>query len=229
MINKGLLFFSLILGLVACQHQADFESTNTFSSFFYPLDSIPKVYVYRDISNGLDEQFHRVYAVKDDAGQHIVVETYTADGRIIEALNYNTDSLDIMDHMVVDRTGKKQKAELFKYKLIPNDRQDEIWFASRFPGFLDSTLILKEIKRKFSREMKTEVLEETKPTVVFSDHIRMTNFNPFTKKETVLEGNSLTCFTQGIGLSEWYTPDKKVHFKLEKILSQEEWIKLVTR
>jgi len=137
--------------------------------------------------------------------------------------------LDIMDHMVVDRTGKKQKAELFKYKLIPHDKQDEIWFASRFPGFMDSTLILKEIKRKFNKEMNLEVLEETKPTVVFSDRIRMTNFNPFTKKETVLEGKSFTCFAQGIGLTEWYTPDKKVHYKLEKILSQEEWIKLVTR
>ncbi|MEN9941671.1 MAG: hypothetical protein RL286_1169, partial [Bacteroidota bacterium] len=36
-------------------------------------------------------------------------------------------------------------------------------------------------------------------------------------------------FAQNIGLVEWYSSDKAVHYRLEKILSQEEWVKIITR
>jgi hypothetical protein len=70
---------------------------------------------------------------------------------------------------------------------------------------------------------------EQVPAIVMKDRIRMTNFNPFTKKERVLEGNSINYFAKGYGLVEWFTPDKKVHYRLEKIMTQEEWIKIITR
>jgi hypothetical protein len=107
--------------------------------------------------------------------------------------------------------------------------QEEVWFATRFQGFLDSTLILKEIKRKVSgKEIQHDVLGEKVPTIVMKDRIRMTNFNPFTKKESVLEGNSTNYFAKGYGLVEWHTPDKKVHYKLEKILTEKEFLQIIT-
>lgn len=215
--------------LTSCGNQKP-PSKNPYITYFYEADSVPKIYLFRDIANGLDELFQRIYAVDDSQGNHIVVETYAADGRIIEALNYNTDSLDVMDHMVVNRTGNKTKAELFKNKLIPMNDREEVWFASRFQGFMDSTLILKEIKRKISgKEVVHDVLGEKVPAIVMKDRIRMTNFNPFTKKERVLEGNAINYFAKGYGLVEWFTPDKKVHYRLEKIMTQEEWIKIITR
>lgn len=225
-------FAYLIVGIIllsSCGNQKT-ESKNPYIAYFYEADSLPKIYLFRDIANGLDELFQRIYKVDDSQGSHIVVETYAADGRIIEALNYNTDSLDVMDHMVVNRLGKKTKAELFKNKLIPMNDQEEVWFASRFQGFIDSTLILKELKRKVSgKEIMHNVLGENVPTIMMKDHIRMTNFNPFTRKESVIEGNSINYFAKGYGLVEWLTPDKKVHYRLEKIMTQEEWLRIITR
>ena len=93
------------------------QSANPNMEYFYPWDTVPKIYLYRDVANGLDEQFHRVFSITDSQGEHIVVEIYTSDGRIIEALNYNIDSLDLIDHMVVNRNGEKTKTELFKHKI----------------------------------------------------------------------------------------------------------------
>jgi len=225
-----ILFLTLTLILVSCGSRNESASKNPYANYFYEIDSVPKIYLFRDVANGLDEQFHRIYSVSDSKGDHVIVEIYSADGRILEALNYNVDSLDIMDHMVVNRNGEKTKAEVFKTKVIPMNATDEVWFASRFQGFLDSTLILKEIKRKISgKEIDHEVLGKKVSTIVMKDKIRLTNFNPFTKKENVLEGEAVNYFSEGYGLVEWHTPNKKVHFKLEKGMPQEEWVKIITR
>ena len=219
-----------LLGIISCGKRSDFGSVNPYSSYFYTYDSIPKIYLFRDVAHGLDEQYHRIYGLTDSQGKHIVVEIYAADGRIIEALNYNVDSLDVMDHMVVNRFQEKTKAELFKNKLIPMNKNDEVRFASRFQGFLDSTLILKEITRKvIGDEVKWKVLEDDVASIRMDDHIRMTNFNPFTKKETIVEGQAINYFAQGYGLVEWFTPNNKVHYRLEKIMDQQEWLKIITR
>jgi hypothetical protein len=224
----GLLIFVLVL-TVSCKKEKG-ESVNPYSDYFYVYDTIPKIYLYRDVSHGLDEQFHRIYGIKDSRGKHIIVETYTSDGRIIEALNYNLDTLDVIDHMVVDRLQKKTKAELFKNRLIPMSKNEEAVFVSRFQGFLDSTLILKEISRKVhGNEFNWNVLEEEIATIRMDDHIRLTNFNPFTKKETVLEGESINYFAKGYGLVEWFTPNNKVHYRLEKVMNQQDWIKVISR
>jgi hypothetical protein len=219
----------IICLLTACNDASESSSANAYFDYFYPVDSIPKVYQYRDLENGLIEQFHRVYAIQDSEGKHVIVERYSADGRILEALNYNVDSLDIMDHMVVNRNGEKTKADVFRTKVIPMDKDDEAYFASRFQGFLDSTMILQEIRRTVVKESKRKVMNKTTEVVAFADNIRMTNFNPFTKKESVLEGKAVAYFAKGIGLVEWYSTDKKVHYRLEKIMEQEEWVKMITR
>jgi hypothetical protein len=221
---------SVLLVLLFSCNSNKLDSKNPFAAYFYEVDSIPKIYLYRDIANGLDEQFHRIYKVEDSQGEHIVVEIYSTDGRIIEALNYNVDSLNIMDHMVVNRNNEKTKAELFKDKLIPMNEQEEVAFASRFQGFLDSTLILREVKRKVKGpEISWDVLGENEPTICFEDRIRMTNFNPFTKKENVQEGDAISYFAKGYGLVEWHTKNKKAHYRLEKVLSQKEFLSIITR
>jgi hypothetical protein len=224
---------AFIVGLVllgSCGKESTTVSVNPYASYFYPYDSIPKIYLFRDVAHGLDEQYHRIYGVKDSQGEHIVVEIYAADGRIIEALNYNVDSLDVIDHMVVNRVQEKTKAELFKNRLIPMDANEEAYFASRFQGFLDSTLILKEVRRKVhGSETNSTVMEVEVPAIRMDDKIRLTNFNPFTKKETVMEGKAVNVFAKGYGLVEWYTPNKKVHYRLEKIMDQQEWLKIITR
>jgi hypothetical protein len=230
--SKIIIFSILVIGLAACTTEEIVSdkvvSTNVFGPHFYTYDTIPKIYVYRDVAGGLEEQFHRVFGIKDTQGEHIIVEIYTDQGRIIEALNYNVDSLDIMDHMVVDRNQLKQKAELFKNRLIPEDKKSTAEFASRFAGIMDSTLFLHEISRTYSSTKKIDVMGKQIEAVVFKDEIRLTLFNPFTKMEDEKVGESVVYFAKDFGLVEWHTPNKKGHYKLEKTMTQEEFVNLMS-
>ncbi|MFK7787635.1 MAG: hypothetical protein AB8B56_21110 [Crocinitomicaceae bacterium] len=226
-----------LVGLVSCEGTTETEessveevsaSNNMFAEFFYRFDTVPQIYIYRDIVNGIDEEFHRVFGINDSEGKHIVVETYKSDGRITEALNYNLDSLDIMDHMVVDRKQINRKAELLENRLIPNDKESTASFTTRFSGISDSTMFLKEVDRLYNSTTEIDVLGKKTSTTIFDDHIRMTLFNPFTKEENAAQWEFVNYFAKGYGLVEWHTPDKSFHFRLEKIISQDEFVNLMS-
>ena len=69
-----------------------YSSTNPNAAFFYPLDTVPKIYLYRDVARGLEEEFHRTYTVEDAVGPHLIVEIYASDRRVQDAINYKIDS-----------------------------------------------------------------------------------------------------------------------------------------
>ena len=223
-------FVLLIFFFSSCSEENQFKSVNPNAAWFYPLDSVPKIYLYRDVANGLEEEFHRLYAVKDNEGMHLVVERYASDGRILEAINYNVDSLNVMDQMVVDRYQKKEKALLYKDDLFPMDLKKEAWYAVKFKGVVDSTLILRETKRNFKKHQEITIMEDEKAdALVFEDLIRQTVINPFNKKEQAYQAKQLSYFAKGFGLVEWHSLSKKMHFRLEQILTQEEWVKIIAR
>jgi hypothetical protein len=226
---KFIVAIVLFAGLFSCADQV--ESKNPYATFFYPFQEEAKFYVYRDVAQGLNEKFFRIYSIEDSKGKHIVVESYAQDGRITEALNYNLDSLTILDHMVVDRNGEQTKAVLMKNGMFPMSDRQQTWFASKFPGFLDSTLMLAETKRSFdqSSPFKFNVMGEAKNTVSFKDTIRYTQFNPFNHKENSQMLIVKSYFSEGLGLTRFHDLDKKMDYQLEKILTEEEWIKLMQR
>jgi hypothetical protein len=207
----------------------EFKSLNPNAAYFYPLNALPQVYLYRDVANGLEEEFHRIYTITDQAGEHLIVERYSSDFRILEALNYNIDSLNVLDHMVVNRFQQKEKAFVYKSAVFPMDLNDELWFASKFSGLTDSTVIFYEKKRKFLEKKSTLILKKNLKTLVFNDKIIQSVLNPYSRKENINEAEMQSLFAEGLGLVEWYSKDKKVHFRLEKIFSQKEWVKIITR
>jgi len=232
--KKVFIFLLLVVGITSCKTEDTkeiplSESVNIFGDYFYEYDTIPKIYVYRDVAGGLEEEFHRVLGIEDTQGKHVVVEIYADDGRILEALNYNVDSLNLMDHMVVDTALIKRKAELFKNQMIPLDKTNRAEFASRFAGIRDSTLFLKEVSRLYKEELKLDVMGKKQEAITFTDDIRITLFNPFTRMEDVKEGRSISYFAKGYGLVEWHTENKLGHFRLEKIMSQEEFVNLMSK
>ncbi len=230
--NKAFWIVLLVfVGIVSCteENTETNVSSNIFGTYFYPYDTIPQVYVFRDVAHGLEEEFHRVFSINDSEGKHIVVEVYKEDGRIIEALNYNLDSLNIIDHMVVNRNQEKMKAELFKNKLIPDSKTSTASFASRFAGFKDSTLFLKEVDRKFKSTKEIDVLGKKVAATLFNDYIRLTLFNPFTKEENEGKWEMINYFAKGYGLVEWHNPDRSIHYRLEKIISQDEFVNLMSK
>lgn len=225
---RGIIgFVFAVYCLIGCSSQQS-ESRHPLAHYFYPISSTPVIYVYRDVIGGLDEQFHRVYCVTDHLGKHLVVERYASDGRILEALNFNVDSLDIQDHMVVNREQKKTKAFLYKSTYFPWGNDRKTWFASKFEGVLDSTLILQEIKRSILKsDVEREVFGENTRCIVLLDSTRYSLINPFTKTEKSLTEISRSYFAEGKGLVEWKGSKNKVHFKLEQIMSQEDWLKIM--
>lgn len=232
----GLIGF--ILCVMACSSEELASSNNNpakslhpWSRFFYPIQDQPKVYVYRDTVQGLQEEFHRIYTVEDFAGLHLVVEIYTREGILSEAINYNVDSLDVQDHMVVNRYGRKEKAMVYKRFLYPTNMKDETWFASKFSGTKDSMVILYEVFRKYLKpgSFRLDQQESTVKTIIFNDKIRVTEYNPFehTEQEKWAERNAV--FAENIGLVSYYNPRKSTFFKLEKIMDQKDWLKIIRR
>ncbi len=226
---KLLTSFLVVILLLSCGSNEQIKSTHPLVNYFYPYSESPQIYLYRDVANGLEEEFHRVYSLKDQEGQHIIVERYASDGRILEALNYNVDSLDVQDHMVVNFKQEKTKAKLYKTKLFPLNKENQTWFATKFQGINDSTLFLKELKRNLVRQdVLKEIMEKESSCLEFHDIIRQTLLNPFTKKENMIEAEQISYFAEGLGLVEWHSLDKKVHFRLEQILNQDEWLKIIS-
>lgn len=229
----GIILGATIIGIVVKNYsntQTIYVSKNPQAEYFYPLDTLPKIYLYRDAAKGLEEEFHRIYTVEDAVGPHLIVEVYESDGRLREAINYNIDSLTVQDHMVVNRLQNKEKALLYKNQLFPFDLNIETWFASKFSGLTDSTVILYEVFRKYKTTKPAQFMGKQKvQSLYFTDKIRGTTLNPYTRKEAEQIGQRTSVFAQNIGLVEWYNSDKTVHYRLEKILSQQEWIKIITR
>jgi hypothetical protein len=227
------LFIVLAFGcLLSCTDDKNkVVSQNELIEYFYPYDSIPKIYCYRDVSNGINEKFHRVYGIEDSKGKHIVVEYFSEDGRILEAYNYLVDSLRIYEHMVVNRDGVKITAQVKKNALYPMNMKENTWFASKFPGFQDSTLILAEVLRgvKSSKPQKIQIMGKKEEALVMQDTIRWTQFNPFTRNESELIGLANTYFAKGIGLVRMHDQQSKSDYVLEKILSQKEWVDIMNR
>ena len=221
------LLFLLVIGITSCNSDS---SKNELAEYFYPLTGEGQIYVYRDVKNGLVERFHRIYRVEDSKGKHLVVEIYADDSRIIEAYNYNVDSLNLADHMIVDRDGKKRQAELFKNTLFPMNMTDETYFASRFPGVRDSTLMLHEVQRKVNpvkQKEKLTVMGKNQEALIIEDNYRTTIFNPITKEESELNGRNYSYFVKGIGLVRWHDNMNKTDYRLQDILTEKQWTQLI--
>jgi len=63
--------------------------------------------------------------------------------------------------------------------------------------------------------------------IKYEDKTTFTLINPFTKSEKVMKMNSYTYYAEGIGLVEWKSSGNKVHFKLEQIMTQDDWLKII--
>ena len=218
------IFFSL---LCSCSIE-DSESSHPYAEYFYNYDINPKVYRYRDIIHGLNEQFHRVYGIEDSKGKHIVVERYVQDGRLTEAFNFNVDSLNVMDHMVVNALGENEKATLYRDEFLPKAKGTETQFISKFSGVTDSTVFLMEVNRQLSDVKMLKVQSDSLECIKLKENAIYTLLNPFTKQENQQKLETVTYFAKGVGLVAWYDIKKRSHFELEEILSQEKWIKLIS-
>jgi hypothetical protein len=201
-----------------------------FAEYFYPEYKNPKVYIFRDSLSPLMEQYHRIYARNILDYRHNILEIYQTGGRFSEAYTYKlNDSLSLMAHTVFDRNKNKEGAEVLRTDLMPMSKKQSSYFVSRFKGPKDSTMMLAEIKRAYWKgPLKMDVMGKSMDVIIMTDTIRQTVFNPFTKQETVLNVLMRTIFAKNLGAVGFYTDNKQLNMKLEKIVSDKEWSALIS-
>ncbi len=222
------LYIGILFSVLYSCANVESDLSHPFAEYFYSYDIQPKVYRYRDTIHGLNEQFHRVYGIEDSEGKHIVVERYVQDARLTEAFNFNLDSLNVMDHMVVNALGENEKATLYKDEFLPKETGVVAQFISKFSGVTDSTVFLMEVNRQLIETRMRKVQSDSLECITLEENAIYTLLNPLTKKESQQRLQTVSCFAKGIGLVAWYDTKKRSHFELEEILSQEKWIKLIS-
>jgi hypothetical protein len=222
------IFFLFIIALTACKNE---PSKVDFASYFYPVLKDDKFYIYRDVLHGLDEQIHRIYSLEDSKGKHLIVEVYSADGRITEAYNYSQETLLLDDHMVVDADGKKRQAELLRNDMFPANKEHQTYFATRFPGLADSTVIVYEMQNRpaETKQAKRKVMDEEREVLFLTEDYRFAIVNPFTQLENANEFVLNRYFAKDLGLVEWHDKKMSRHFVLEQVLDAKEGLQLIGR
>ena len=89
-------------------------------------------------------------------------------------------------------------------------------------------MLMEWFRKVVSIESRT-VMSEQKQCLILDDAWRYTLLNPFTREENETLLNGSHYYAKGIGLVEWMDENKKVHWVLEKIISQKKWIKFISR
>lgn len=213
--------------MVSCSSSLDEsnKSQSNLQDYFFPSDSLdPYIYVYAEESNPLDEKIYRVYKLNTPDVEHLIVERYNPNFRITEGYTYDLkNNLEVDDHMVVDAQGKKRKATLTASSWYPVAEEESSLFISDFPAHIDSLVGVYKSKKTFVGREKYEIFNSETEAIELKDEVTLSFVSPTTRKGS---SNSLVfnrVYAKGFGLTEWFTEDKKIHYKLKRILSNDWW------
>jgi len=226
---KSLSIFILVLAslVVSCSNKTDDsnEVQTNLQDYFFPSDSLdPYIYVYAEEGNPLDEKIYRIYKLITPDKEQLIVERYNSNFRITEGYTYDLkDDLEVYDHMVVDAQGEKRKAKLTKASWFPVNDSEPSVFISDFPAHIDSLVGVYKSEKKVVGRNNYEIFNSKTEAVELKDEVTLSFVNPTTKNGS---SNSLVfhrVYAKGFGLTEWFTEDKKIHYKLKRILSNDWW------
>lgn len=213
---------------VSCSGWGDAEINNgadKTTDYFFPTDSLePYIYVYADINRPVDEKFYRVYTLQTANKHHLIVERFNASFRITEGYTYDIDDdFKVVDHMVTDAQGKKRKASLTEVNMFPTSFDEEARFTSDFPAHIDSLMGVYKSTKEIVDSMDYELLGKSTKAILVEDEVTLSFVNPETRKGSANSVEINRVYAKGFGLTEWYTKDKKVHYKLKRVLTDKWW------
>ena len=198
----------------------------SYYDYFFPADSlIPYIYVFQGSHNPLDEKFFRIYRLQDSQDTSLVVERYNANFRITEGFTHDlNDSLKLLDYMIVDGDGVKRKANVLSDRTFPLDLNDVSYFVADFPSHADSLTMIYESKKYVLEEnLQRDIFGDTVDVLKLTDTVRVHLVNPITKKSSSKLIVTNRYYAKGYGLIEWGSDELDVHYRLNKILSDEWW------
>lgn len=197
-----------------------------YADYFFPSDSlIPYIYVYQESHNPLDEKFFRIYRLQNNQDTSLVVERFNANFRITEGFTHDlTDSLKLLDYMIVDGDGIKRKANVLSDRTFPLGLNDVSYFVADFPSPTDSLTMIYESKKSIADvNLQRDVFGKTVDALRVIDSVRFHLVNPLTKQSNTKLVVTDRFYAKGYGLIEWGSNGLDVHYRLSKILSNEWW------
>ncbi len=221
-----LLGFTVLL-LYSCKND-NTETNELRESYFYPVSNQPYIYVFQDSLDPFFEMFERIVSYYDPLGQHLLIERYNANFTLVESFDLLTEKeFKVFNHTLY--SGSRQiLAKVTDSTFMPWSGRGT--FASSFPGAVDS--ILFSIKNKRSLNTETGIFDwnDTKMTTrIFTDSIFTMAIDLKNQKEKAVSAVAFHEFAEDIGRVRIKTADGRSNLVLQKIMTEEEWKKLVTK
>lgn len=205
---------------------ADLDIELDLLDYFYPLnEEEPYIYAYFDESAPLDERFHRLINIYDSDGQTFVVERYNANLRISEGFTLDPNSLEVMDHMMVDKNLKKRKSNVTSNQYYPLEMNKTARFVSDYPSHLDSVTAIYDSRRTIiKKDIPLDIMDSTYQTILLRDTVNVHMVNRFTKESSTQTAVIDNYYAKGVGLVKFGDVDGAVNYKLKRIISDSWWM-----
>lgn len=229
---KYLVFVLIILSFYGCSESSDVEESIqkdpaiNVLDYFYPLnEDEPYVYAYLDEQAPLDERFHRMINFYDSDGRSFVIERYNAALRISEGFTLDPNSLEILDHMMVDKNLKKRKSNVTSNQYYPLEMNETARFVSDYPSHLDSVTAIYDSRRTIiKKDVPVEIMDSTYQTILLRDTVHVHMVNRFTKESSTQTAVIDNYYAKGLGLVKFGDVDGAINYKLKRIISDSWWM-----
>ncbi|MGB2467460.1 MAG: hypothetical protein ACPH90_04865, partial [Crocinitomicaceae bacterium] len=104
----------------------------------------------------------------------------------------------------------------------------EVQFKSIFPGLSEGFVLEYERIRTLDKFENRNILSEKVTCLKLNERIRVSNINVDSKLQNESVNDIVVYFGKFIGLVEWHDKNFKQHYVLEDIISQDEWLKIIS-
>jgi hypothetical protein len=228
---KNLIFHAaLCLSVViftTCTNQNK-KAIELAEKYFYPASASPYVLIFHDSLDPFYEMFERVVTHYDPWGEHRLIERYNANFVLIESCDILVDKNYKVHNHVLYSENREIVAQISDSTFMPWDGCGK--FTSTFPGAVDTIIFTLSNKRSLNRENGSFEYEGKKLTTkIFTDSISTIAMDLKNKREKVQSAVAYHEFAEGIGRVRIRSADGKFNLVLQKVLSEDEWKRLITK
>lgn len=229
---KFAAFFIIVLFLFGCSENSKDNSSNKEKSelnlmdYFYPMnENEPYIYGYLDEKNPVAERFHRMINFREADSRSFVIERYNASLRIFEGFTLDPDSLNVLDHMMVDKNRQKRKSNVSATEYFPLEMNKTVRFVSDYPSHLDSITTVYDSRRTIiDKDVTVSVMDTTYEAILLRDTVYVHLVNRFTKESGTQSAVIDNYYAKGMGLVKFGDVDGKATYELKRIIPDSWWM-----
>lgn len=225
-----LIFISLLL--LGCTENPEIITSNEVAAdfnsmdYFFPLaEDEPYIYAYFDKNAPLDERFYRLINFYDAEGRTFVIERYNASLRISEGFTLDPNSLEVLDHMMVDKNLQKRKSNVSASQYFPLKMHETVRFVSDYPSHIDSVTAIYDSRRTIiENDIPIKIMDSTYQAILLRDTVHVHIANYFTKESVTQTAIIDNYYAKGLGLVKFGDVEGNVNYELKRIISDRWWM-----